>query len=386
MELGDPIKLRAQNSSNRPPGGSRLNSAFFRERAVVPLEWCDRSVTVGMADPTDEATIAALRFATGCEIVAVAMPLEEINERLAAPTRAALLLSGSVARSSGFEQKGERGRPLSSLAGDWIKARDHPQVALATLVALLSAGYVLSEAGAVVVAAHGRGQPVDPAELALAERLRSGEPLETAMGDAEGLPRWLVGALTNLPAGANYAAALVGLVAVERTFSDRRTAARRLLAEIALLAVPSIVAWWAVSVPLAVLVAVMALAALGAVDRSNGEGPNSPFVRACVLDVVAVLAGNRMPPAAAIRCGLERLQASTPTWGRVPDTRDELSRALRLEPMAAAMLVHGSLDIAAGGAARECGQRGLQSLSRVRWIVRLSAIALFGLALGLIAS
>jgi len=372
--------------------GARLNVAYCLGRGVAPLDWSETeggTLTLGMADPEDRDAIEAIRFATGANVVPVPMSIEEVRTRLedyqlrekgvaAAPPSARV--SEDLRLHAGAL---DRGPSLAGVISDRVKSRSEYGRALEPLGALLSGGYTLSEAGAVILAAHAAGERFDGPDLALAEHLRAGGGLESLQDLNPGVPDWMRRGMVNLPSGAGHARVLAELVASGKEFSDRRGATGRLLAEIVVLGIPAVASWWSLSALASLLLAMLGLVALVHVGQLGGRGRSGDFVRAHVLQLIAVLCSHRVPPAAAIRCGLERLHMLAPTWGRVPETREELARALELEPLPAAMMARGDLETAARCTARECAHRGRVALDNWRTTIRVAAIALIGLAVSL---
>ena len=60
------------------PSPIRLNPDYFARHAVLPLDCRDDRLVLGMADPDDTDTIAALSLATGYTIEAVTLSAERI--------------------------------------------------------------------------------------------------------------------------------------------------------------------------------------------------------------------------------------------------------------------------------------------------------------------
>jgi hypothetical protein len=111
---------------------------------------------------------------------------------------------------------------------------------------------------------------------------------------------------------------------------------------------------------------------------------DSDPTRSEVLGIVSVMAGLRVTPADAIRVGLTRLDALEPTWGRVPDGREDLAAALRLRPLSRAILMRGDLAEAARRLSRDCAQGAETRLIRCRWLVRCVGGVSLGAALALL--
>ncbi len=376
---------RPRPSSKRRNESHRLNIAFCRDRKVVYLGRTENAVTIGMVDPNDTETISALRFATGAEIHPVLMSPEEVSARLDQPVDAAnpdspLLLTtlhpGPAAEPVSRDHK----RSLASYAIEAFAARTGRTAPYEALRLLLLAGYDPSSAGSAIMAASAAGQRFDEAQLVLARHLMSGSTFEAGIQDQPALPDWLRSAMSSLPERTEQVPVLVALLKLEGDFFDRRAVAGRLMAEVAVLAVPALLAWWYLSAIFAAFVALLVWIVAQHLGRQHGSGINGDFFRANVLDVIAVLSRYKVPSGVAIRSGLVRLQNVSPTWGRVPDTREELGRALKLDPLAEAILLRGDLVTAAGCAARHCANRGERTLAYYRWILRMAAIALLGLA------
>lgn len=369
----------------------RLNHAFCVKHTVVPVEWGDGMVTVGMADPADEQVIAALRFATGAEIAPLKMAADEVHSRLKVSSR---VLKAPYARTTAdigqalpYDGAGGRsGRSLFGRLSDVLDSRIGHPTGLSTFGSLLSSGYTPAEAGEVILAARSHCRTGDDASVALAGKLRRGETLSSALATVPTVPSWIPDCLRQLPPDAEQSATLVDLLDCERMFAKRRAAVTRLMWELTVLAGLLVFVWSSVSVTFAALVGIGGLIALHQLGRRFGTGPRGQFLRANVLTIVAATARRQMPPALAIRCGLERLQAVIPTWGKIPDSRKDLAAALDLDLLSTAILLRGNLHISAECAASESTRLGLRALAMGRWTIRVIGSALFLAAIAVVMS
>ena len=376
MELG-PVP-----AVGRAAAAPRLNPAFCRERGVALIEWDGRVARVGMVDPGDTETVAALRFAVGSEIAPVAMTRAEVDEHNKAEHSAPRFLSpvpSSKPATALEPHSPNRPAPsLSAIAGQRVITKMRVTAPLAPFQPLLKAGFALPEAGAVLLAAHATGQQLAPETLGLAVTARDQGGLSTETADTAALiPGWIASALSSLPAGVDQAPLLADMLGVERTLAAGRTNLTQLAVEIAIAGVLVVAAWWLLSILVAL---VLALCAVTALYWLAGSEPQFALLRVAVLSLVEALKRNSASSAAAISVALERLREDAPTWGRLPDTRDELAGALRLDPLTAATLKHGPLEIAARCAAEICLERQDKALATGRWMVRLGAASAFCVA------
>ncbi len=376
------LELRSSPIAGRSAVAPRLNPVFCRERGVALIEWVGDAAHVGMVDPSDPETLAALRFAFGCEIAPVAMTRAEVDKHNEAersvPRVVSTVPAPGLAMALELDSLNRPEPSLSAITGQRVIATLRVAAPLAPFEPLLRAGIALPEAGAVLLAAHATGQQLAPETLALAVMARDqgGFSGEAASGAAL-IPGWIVSALASLPDGADPAPLLTDLLGVERTLVIGRTNLSRLAVEIAVAGVLVVAAWWLLSI-LAALV--LALCAATALYWLAGSKPQFAFVRVAILDLVHALKRNGVSSAAAISIALERLREDAPTWGRLPDTREELASALRLDPLTTATLKHGGLEIAARCAAEICLERQHHALATGRWIVRLGALLAFCVA------
>lgn len=377
------LELRSSPIVGRIAAAPRLNPVFCRERGVALIKWDGDAALVGMIDPGDPETLAALRFAIGCAITPVAMMRAEVdrhNEAERSDLRAASAMPAAGSAAALDPHLPNRAGPsLSEIARQRVIAKMGVAASLAPFEPLLRAGLALPEAGAALLAAHATGQQLAPNTLALAVMARdqTGVFGEVA-GGAALIPGWIVSALSSMPAGTNPAPLLANLLEVERTLGLRRTDLIRLAVEIATAGVLVVAVWLPLSVVMAL---VLALCAATALYWLAGGKPRFALVRIAVLKLVGALKRNDVSSAAAISIALERLQEDAPTWGRLPDTREELSNALRLDPLTAATLQHGALEIGARCASEICAEREDNALAAVRWIARLGAVSAFGVAI-----
>lgn len=377
------LELHARPIVGRIAAAPRLNPVFCRERGVALIEWDGDAARVGMVDPSDLETLAALQFAVGRKISPVAMTRAEVDEHNAAEHSAprvssAVPVSGSATALESHSLN-RPGASLSAIAGQRVIAKVHVAAPLAPFEPLLGAGIALPEAGAVLLAAHAIGENLAPETLALAVMARDqGSFSGEAAGAAGLIPGWIVSALSSLPAETDPAPLLTDLLGVERTLAISRKNLIRLAVEIAVAGVLVVAVWWPVSI-LAALV--LALCAATALYWLAGREPQFALVRVAVLELVSAFKRNGVSSAAAISIALERLREDAPTWGRLPDTREELAHALRLDPLTAAALKHGRLEIAARCASEICAERQDNALTTGRWIVRLAAVSAFCVAI-----
>ncbi|MEO6153947.1 MAG: hypothetical protein ABIT09_05525 [Croceibacterium sp.] len=362
--------------------GPDLNLAFLIERSVVPVELRGGTLTVAMADVTDQRTIAALNFATGHDILPTPMAEAEIRDRLRAlrptgPVRVATVL-GPLPKV----ESAEHARSLSQRVGQWLSADPAAHLALPGIAHLLEAGYAPVEAAEIVIGAGERSNGISPADRGVAERLRGGAELAGAVKTA-GVPGWIGTALDSVPA-ADQVSALVTLLADAGSATEGRRNAAAIMLELAGWSVPVLLALQASSLAVTALVAA-ALAGLAINTlKVTRERPESDLVRADVLRTTATLAAHSVDEPTAIRAGLGRLSERAPTWGVVPDDRGGLANALSLPPVATAALRRGALANAAAREAARCTERAALVIGRARRMVRAAGLVALALALVLL--
>lgn len=361
---------------SRPAGpvSAKLNPAYFAQRGLVPLGLNDERLAVGMADVGDHETIAALHLATGYAIDPVAMSVAEIRALLDRGPLPQPASPGPAPRPSGNAES------LLDHLLRWGRGESGGTFLL-PLAQLLDAGYAPVEAGEVLLGAQAGGHRTGPALADLSARLASGTELEAALLESPDVPRWIADAVASCHQPADQLAALGGIVFATREAARQRESARRLALEAGLWSLPIIAAWLAVSVPTGILAMLLCVFALAQVGSLTTRGPRNEFVHGEVLAIIAVLADLRVPPASAIRGGLSRLNAVAPTWGRLPDCREELANALDLPPLSAALLMRGELGSAATRVSAICAERGRRKTENGRWLVHSLGFVLFALAL-----
>lgn len=376
------LELGSVSAVGRASASSCLNPVFCRDRGVALIGWNRGTARVGMVDPGDAETLAALRFALGCEIASIAMTRDEVdlhNESERSYPRPTSTVPAPGPATLELLPVDRPEPSLVAVAGGRAIARMRGSTPLAPFERLLRAGIRLPEAGAVLVAAHATGQQLAPETLALAVEARDqGDlSLQAGRGDTP-IPDWLVSALSSLPAGADAAPLLGRLLGIERNLGTRRSSLARLAVEIAVAGVLVAAIWWPLSIAASLAVAVVAATSLYWLAGGN---PQFALVRIAILDIVGTLKGSGASSAAAIRIALERLRQDAPTWGRSPDTREELANALRLDPLTTAVLKHGALDVAARYASEICAEHEDNALATRQWIARMVAASAFCMAI-----
>lgn len=372
-----------------------LNPAFLRGRGIVPLNRTGAQLTVGCARGLTDEDRAALEFATGLEIRIAEWPKQKIEaylaELAAAPERpdtAAARLDAAAKRGSGQapvvpDQTGQIS--LMDLFGARLHRFSRSYAPFAPLAQLLEAGYSPREAGEVLVKTDHPAQLPGPACQALAMRLAAGTTLGEAVEQDADIPRWLRSAIAACHSEAGQIGAFVRLTAFDRTMSIRSAETARQRLESAVLWLAAAVAWFVLATSAGLFVAAFALAGVIWFRDLSAPHHRTDAMRARVLGMLEVAASLDLSPSAAIRVSMASLDAVSPTWGALPDTREGLADALALPPFSRALLMKGTLGQAAGLAASEHSMRSVNKLARCRWLNSRAAMGLFAGALAALA-
>lgn len=376
-------------SRPNPPAASdkvQLNTDFLSARGIAVLDDSPDALTVVMADPSDGDALAALRFAAGKPVFVQAsdpVPDAPTNAPDAGSTSSAPLELQPFALAPPAPAPA-RSSSLTQTIGRWLDGAPLDALGFAPLAALIESGLSPQQAASeIITASHGSALPEPAARLL--DRLVAGESLDRALPAAGPSAAWLATALSACPDESDRQNAFVALVRQEEQAAEHTVRAGAALAVYLALAVPFVAALGAVSLPIAIL----ALALTGWLGARlwalNTSTPRSPAVRAAVLGTVAILATNRAAPRSAIRSGFARLARTVPTWGSLPETRDELANALALDPLERTGLLAGELDAAAASAARRSAWQARRELERHRLVARVANAALAGVTVILIA-
>ena len=369
-----------------------LNPKFLARHSIFVLDRDAQTLTVAMADPGNAEALAALRFATGRDVRAVPLghgnaetapaespvaagePLVLMDEHEIDASRGAIVAEGGEATPSFFERFGE-----------WIGGARGDPLGLASLTALMEAGFTPAEAADSLLRFDRDAATLPEATRDVVLRLAAGEPLDQVLSTAARVPAWLANAVAAAPSANAQSAALQRIVRLEDEFGARFDRARMALVELTLLWSVVVLAWALHSWSAAAIAALVGVWLSQRLKPLCGRTQASDLVRAHILEVTALLAVLKVAPRPAIRCAFARLAAFSPTWGSLPDTREDLAIALDLPTVQRLLFLRDDLSAAAARAAQECARRASASLERHRWVIRCAAAGLLALALAFAA-
>lgn len=364
-----------------------LNPAFLRSRGIVLLNRKGTWLTVGCADGLTDGDRAALQFATGLDIKIAALPTQKIeagsetaqlSDQTAKAFQAAVKgSSAQVSVAPNFTHQ----TSLMDMIGLWLHRYTRSTAPFAPLAKLLEAGYSPRVAGETLIGTNYPVSALDPSLAVLAKRLATGATLRDAVDQDTNTPRWLHLALAASHSEAGQIAAFVRLINFDRTVSVRLAEIQRQRLDCFMLWVATVLIWFVVATWAGLLVTALALAGTIWLRDLSASHHRSHAMRARVLGMLEAAASLDLPPSAAIRASMASLNAVSPTWGALPDTRDGLANALELPPLFRALLMKGTLGEAASLAASEHTVRSDAELAWSCWLNSRVATGLFAAAL-----
>lgn len=367
-----PLILHDAEGSSAASGDNPLadlNPAFLNARGIVALGSDGDRLLVSMADSSDTAAIAALKFATGREISVVQLDPDLPAAALNAPAPQSEVARHPPHRASLFD------RIL-----DWLRVAPDRGPTLVSMAALLQAEGDAALAGRAAFAQDTAG---DTPAAHLAALLEQGMPLAPALALSHGHEHWLALALAAAPETAHHDL-FASLVTAEARLDKLHEGEARLQVEVVLLAIPVVLAWLALSTVTGALALAGAFAGLAALRQAHASRCEGDGVRARVLSLAASLIEAGCDRAGAVHAAMRRLQDLVPTWGALPDTAEGLARALRLDQHQQALLSAADMKAGLRLLAGQCHERAERGLERRSWLVRLLMVAAFGAALALL--
>lgn len=114
VAVGSPL-LAAEDFPDEAVAADRVRAAFAKRARVIPLQETDDSLVVAMADPLDDASVRAMRFATGKRIerrAALPADIDAAHDRLYGEGRQAI---DDIYDAAGEREDGDRDSDLERL-------------------------------------------------------------------------------------------------------------------------------------------------------------------------------------------------------------------------------------------------------------------------------
>ncbi|MGB3794909.1 MAG: hypothetical protein WA957_01235 [Alteraurantiacibacter sp.] len=359
----------------------KLNPAFVARHSIVLLDGDSDEITVAMANPADRAALAGLRFAMARSIRAVPLAtagqtkLDEVLEL----GEFEVVVQGEPQPCEGSDASSSSTLSLTAIFDTWLQGERRNALGIAPLIAMLESGHSLAEASDALLRGSA-GSTLPTATHHVATALLRGQPLDQALRTTRQIPRWFGFAVASVPAADQQIAAAICLFHQEEHAAGRHDRTRMALVEHLALWFAICGIWTLVSGLGVALVALLGAWFAFRLGKLTKRAATSDLVRYRILELIAALTSLQVAPRQAVRVGFTCLAAWSPTWGKLPDTREGLAEALELPAFERALL-HGNLDEASMRVARECEKRADMALHRHRWLARCSAFTLGGAAL-----
>ncbi len=374
-----------------------LNAGFLQARSIVVLDRTSTRLTVGSPGKLDNDVAVALQFACGLAIDHVVLPADHFAQPLAdqsgaqataAPSMPVVSVDRDPTSVAAADYPGTahptalgKSQSLFDRVGAAVSADRKGGLAFGALARLLDAGFLPIEAGREILALADWSPEIDQDGLRIARALVAGCPLDEAIALSPGPVDCFAGLLAACACERDQIDAVVKIAAWSDENDRRQATVARSVVEMAALGAAATLVAFTFAMPAGFAV-VAACVFLGLRARHAIAGPQvNDGLRADVLGLVATFAALRLPPMIVIRSAAAHLAKRMPTWGKLPETREDLARALALDPMARTLFLRGDLAEAAQRVAGDYARRDRAVMDHLRWQARAYALGLLSLAL-----